>query len=175
MSEGLSLQILIEFAQVSLLAFGGASAALPEMHRRLVEGHAWVSDAQFSELFGLAQAAPGPNILFASLFGWTLSGFWGALAGLIGIAGPSSALAYVVNRFWDRHPSARWRELVLAALVPITIGLTLSSAYLLTLGAGRSAGAYGLIAASAAVLFWTRIHPLWCIGIGAALGFGGWI
>ena len=168
-------QYLIEFAQISLLAFGGASAALPEMHRRVVEKHGWVSDEQFSELFGLAQAAPGPNLLVASLIGWKVAQFAGALAGLIGMAGPSSLLAYAVTRLWDRHPRARWRELLLAALVPITIGLTLSSGYLLTLGAGRSASAYVLIAATAAVLLWSRLHPLWCIAIGAALGYAGWI
>ena len=168
-------QFLIEFAQVSLLAFGGASAALPEMHRRVVEEHGWVNDEQFSELFGLAQAAPGPNVLVASLIGWKVAQFAGAVAGLIGMVGPSSLLAYAVTRLWDRQGAARWREWLLAALVPITIGLTLASGYLLTLGAGRSAGGYLLIAATAAATLWTPVHPLWCIAIGAALGYAGWI
>jgi chromate transporter len=168
-------QYLAEFAQVSLLAFGGATAALPEMHRRVVEKHAWVSAEQFSELVGLAQAAPGPNILVASLIGWKVARFPGALAGLVGMLGPSSLLAYAVTRAWDRSRHARARELALAALVPITIGLTLSSSYLLTLGAGRSAGAFVLIAATAALMLFTRVHPLWSIAIGAALGYAGWI
>jgi chromate transporter len=166
-------QLLQEFAQVSLLAFGGAVSALPEMHRRVVEEHGWVSDAQFADLFGLAQAAPGPNILVASLIGWKVTGLSGALAGLVGIVGPSSLLACAVTRLWDRKPNARWRAHVLAALVPITIGLTLSSGYLITQGAGRSAGAYVLIALSAAAFFWTRMHPMWWIAIGAALGYFG--
>src|SRR5699024_6885565 len=45
-------QYLAEFAQVSLLAFGGATSALPEMHRRVVVEHGWVSEAQFAEMFG---------------------------------------------------------------------------------------------------------------------------
>jgi chromate transporter len=168
-------QYLIEFTQVSLLAFGGATAALPEMHRRVVEKHAWLSGEQFSELVGLAQAAPGPNILVASLIGWKVAEFPGALAGLVGMLGPSSLLAYAVTRLWDRSRHARWRELLLVALVPITIGLTLSSSYLLTLGAGRSAAAYVLIGATAATMLFTRMHPLWLIVIGAALGYVGWI
>jgi chromate transporter len=175
MNEELALQYLIEFAQVSLLAFGGATAALPEMHRRVVEKHGWVSDTQFSEMFGLAQAAPGPNVLVASLIGWKVAGFWGALAGAVGALGPASLLAFFVTRFWDRQGEARWRGWLLAALVPITIGLTLSSGYLVTLGAGRSAGAYALVAVTAAALLWTRMHPLWWIAIGAGLGLAGLI
>jgi chromate transporter len=168
-------QYLLEFAQISLLAFGGASSALPEMHRRVVENHGWVNDEQFAELFGLAQAAPGPNLLVASLIGWKVAEFPGALAGLVGMCGPSSVLAFVVTRFWDSQQNSRWRALLLAALVPITIGLTLSSAYLVTLGAGRSTGAFVLLAATAATMFWTRMHPLWLIVIGAALGYAGWV
>ncbi len=171
----LAWQYFLEFAQVSLLAFGGASSALPEMHRRVVERQHWLSDEQFSELFGLAQSAPGPNVLVASLMGWKVARFAGALAGLLGMVGPSSLLAYGAARLWDRHPGARWREWLLRALVPITIGLTLSSGYLLTLGAGRSYTAYVLIAATAAVTLWTRMHPLWCIAAGAALGYAGLI
>jgi chromate transporter len=166
-------RFFIEFLQVSLLAFGGGTAALPEMHRVVVEEQAWASEAQFSEMFGLAQASPGPNILVASLIGWKVAEFPGALAGLVGVLGPASLLSYFVNRAWDHRPHERWRELVLAALVPITIGLTLSSGYLVTLGAAQTVGTSILIAAAAAAFFWTRVHPLWWIGIGAALGYMG--
>ncbi len=166
---------LIEFAQVSLLAFGGGTSAVPEMHRRVVDAHGWASDVEFAEMFGLAQAAPGPNILVASLIGWKVALLPGALAGLVGVLGPSSLLSYAVTKFWDRNPDDRWRVLVLAALVPLTIGLTLSSGYLITLGAGRSIGAGALIAASFAAFYWTRMHPLWWIGIGAALGYAGFL
>ena len=168
-------QYLVEFSQVSLLAFGGATSALPEMHRRVVVEHGWVSEAQFAEMFGLAQAAPGPNILVASLIGWKLAALPGALAGAIGVLVPSSVLAYVVTRLWDRKPNTRWRTILLSALVPVTLGLTLSSGYLVTLGAARSEGACVLIAASAAAFFWTRMHPMWWIAIGATLGYLGWV
>jgi chromate transporter len=173
MNEDLAWQYFWEFAQISLLAFGGATATLPEMHRRVVEKHGWASDEQFAELFGLAQAAPGPNIMVASLIGWKVAGFAGAFAGMVGILGPASLLAYGVTRFWDKHPESRWRKHLLTALVPLTIGLTLSSGYLVTLGAGRSVGAYLLVAVTAATLLGTKMHPLWWIAIGAVLGLFG--
>lgn len=39
----------------------------------------------------------------------------------------------------------------------------------------RSAGAFLVVAATAAANLWTRIHPLWCIVIGALLGLAGWV
>jgi chromate transporter len=166
-------EYLWEFSQVSLLAFGGATSALPEMHRRVVTGHAWVTDAEFSEMFGLAQAAPGPNILVASLIGWRLGELPGALAGAIGVLTPAAVLAYFVTRLWDRKPNTRGRTMLLNALVPVTIGLTLSSGYLITLGAARSTGAVVLIVASTAAFFFTRMHPMWWIVTGAMLGYLG--
>ena len=97
----------------------------------------------------------------------------GALAGAIGVLTPAAVLAYFVTRLWDRKPNTRGRTMLLNALVPVTIGLTLSSGYLITLGAARSTGAVVLIVASTAAFFFTRMHPMWWIVTGAMLGYLG--
>lgn len=51
------------FGQLSLLAFGGGNTILPEMQRAVVDVHHWMSAQEFSALFALAQAAPGPNMM----------------------------------------------------------------------------------------------------------------
>ncbi|MCX7159333.1 MAG: chromate transporter, partial [Proteobacteria bacterium] len=61
--------LIADFAVLSLLSVGGAVSVLPEMHRSLVDVHGWMSGREFSDLFALAQAAPGPNVLVVSLFG----------------------------------------------------------------------------------------------------------
>ena len=58
-------------------------------------------------------------------------------------------------------------------VLPVTIGLTLASAYLVTLGAGQSPGAYIFIACTAAAVLGGRMHPLWPIGVGGLLGYAG--
>ena len=55
-----------------MLAVGGAITAAPEMHRYLVDETAWLSEAQFTSSIALAQAAPGPNILFVALMGFNV-------------------------------------------------------------------------------------------------------
>ena len=39
--------VVMHFAGISLLAVGGAISALPEIHRFLVDEHAYLSDDQF--------------------------------------------------------------------------------------------------------------------------------
>jgi chromate transporter len=69
------------FVILSFLAFGGANATLPEIHRLVVEQNQWLAADIFSDLFAISQAAPGPNVLLISLIGLQLSGL--GLSGLV--------------------------------------------------------------------------------------------
>jgi chromate transporter len=64
------IELFLEFVLLSTVAFGGATALLPEMHRVVVENHHWLDDATFTHLYAIAQAAPGPNVLVVTLIGW---------------------------------------------------------------------------------------------------------
>ena len=55
---------------LSLLSIGGGNVVLPEMHLRAVNGHHWLSDSQFADIFSISQAAPGPSILIVTLVGY---------------------------------------------------------------------------------------------------------
>jgi len=73
------LIIAVQFAVMSLLAFGGANAVVPEMHRQAVELRGWMSDRQFADLFAISQVAPGPNVMIVTLIGYQVAGLSGAL------------------------------------------------------------------------------------------------
>ncbi len=64
------IALFFMFSQLSLLAFGGGNAILPEMQRQVVEVHQWMTATEFSALFALSQAAPGPNMMIVNLVGW---------------------------------------------------------------------------------------------------------
>ena len=65
------LAFFFHYLSLSLLAVGGAIATIPDMHRFLVDNNAWLTEAQFNASIAIAQAAPGPNVLFIALLGWT--------------------------------------------------------------------------------------------------------
>lgn len=174
MNETLA-QLALDFSALSLIAVGGAVTVLPEMHRSIVEVHGWMSGAQFAELFALAQAAPGPNILVVSLVGWKVAGLSGAVVATAAMCVPSCVLTYAVSGVWQRFRGARWRSAVEDGLVPVTVGLMLAGGYLITVSADHSIGAFAITAATAAIVLTTRIHPLWVFAAGGLLGLAGWV
>ena len=116
----LLLQIALDFSVLSLLAVGGAPTVLPEMQRNVVEVHGWMSASQFADLYAIAQASPGPNILIVCLVGWKVAGLAGALTATLGMVGPSCVLTCLVAGVWDRFREANWRRVVQLGVAPLT-------------------------------------------------------
>ena len=66
------LNLFGHYMLLSLLSIGGAISTTSEMHRFLVEEHQWLTQSQFNDSIAIAQAAPGPNVLFVALMGWNV-------------------------------------------------------------------------------------------------------
>lgn len=160
------------FAQMSLLAVGGANALVPEMQRQ-VQAHGWMQPAEFAALFALAQAAPGPNMLVVTLVGWRVAGLSGALAATGAFVVPTGVLTFVASGVWQRFREAQWRRVIQAGLTPVTVGLVMAAAVLLCWAAARDAGLLVLAVAVAVAMLTTKLHPLWLLATGAALGAAG--
>ncbi|HKO71509.1 MAG TPA: chromate transporter [Bradyrhizobium sp.] len=163
------------FGLMSLFAVGGANAAIPEMHRVAVEVQHWMSDKQFSDVFAISQLSPGPNVLIVTLIGYSVAGIPGALASTLAMCVPTAVLAYWVSRMLRRPTQSRWPSIIQRALVPLSIGLMGASALILALTSDRTWAAGLVTAATAALAFATRLHPLWLLLAGGILGFAGLI
>jgi chromate transporter len=165
--------LLLRFSLFSLMAVGGATALIPEMHRQVVELHGWMNNADFAALFAIAQAAPGPNVIFVSLIGWKLAGIPGAFICTLGMCAPSALLAYQVGRLWDRCRHSPWRQAIERGLAPITIGLVLGSGCLLVQATGTRWPLLVIAALSAGLSGFSRQNPLWWLAGAALLGGAG--
>jgi chromate transporter len=162
------------FATLSFLAIGGVNALIPEIHRRVVDVHHWLTDADFSQAFAIAQAAPGPNMLIVSVIGWRVDGFLGAAVATLAICAPSSVLTFAVAHVWDRFRDSPLRSAIQHGLVPVTVGLVLAGGYVLARAADQTWGALAITIVTVGLMLTTRLHPLWLLGAGAlagALGF----
>jgi len=165
------LDLVLWFSLLSLLSIGGMSSIMPEMQRIVVEINHWVTPAEFTQLFAVSQAAPGPNILITSLIGWHVAGVAGSLAALAAMTVPASVLTWYVSAAWDRFRDAPWRAVVQRALLPVTVGLVLSGGYVLATPHGLDWRSVLIAGASAAALFATRLNPLWLLAGGGVLGY----
>lgn len=188
------LTLFLHFASLSILAVGGAISTAPDMQRFLVVEHGWLSDEQFTSSIALAQAAPGPNILFVPLVGWNIGlnaagglaagwvGLASAMAGvcitLLGIMLPSSILTFTASRWGHRNRELRAVRAFKQGMAPIVIALLIATGWILA--ANHKAEDHHLalwtVSAVTTVVIWkTRIHILWLLGAGAIAGWMGWI
>ena len=178
------LSFFSHYLMLSLLSIGGAISTLPDMHRYLVDQNHWLSEAQFNASVAIAQAAPGPNVLFIALLGWNVGlntgSVWAGLLGMsiamVGILLPSTTLTYTAARWGHKNRDLRAVRAFKLGMSPIVIGLLLATGWIM-------AGAHHmlsqdwpiwLLTAACALLVWrTKMHLLWLLGAGAVLGWFG--
>ena len=188
------LDLFAHFLSLSLLAVGGAISTAPEMHRYLVNDQHWLSDGQFSSSITLAQAAPGPNVLFIALMGWNVGlnaaggvaagvaawpmGLLGLFISMLGIMVPSSALTLMATRWGHKNKDLRQVRAFKQGMVPVVVALLASTGWLLAGSHGSPLQEWRLwtVSAVVTVLCWrTKIHLLWLLSAGGLLGWMGWI
>jgi chromate transporter len=157
---------------VSILSVGGALTVAPELRRLLVDRLALLGSAQFATSLALAQAAPGPNALYAALVGFEIAGLLGAVVVLTAYMAPTTVLALAVARFGAGTGQHRAVVALKAGLAPIAVAMLVATSWILA--AQTPAPAPIALSAAAALLVWrTRLHLLWIIGAGALLGAAG--
>jgi chromate transporter len=77
------LDLFTAFMGVGLSGFGGV---LPFARRMLVDRRRWLSPAEFTEVLGLSQLLPGPNIVNVTIYvGARFAGIPGAVAAFLGL------------------------------------------------------------------------------------------
>ncbi|TDS90279.1 chromate transporter [Rahnella victoriana] len=164
------LSLALLFTELSVMAFGGGNTILPEMQRAVVDVHHWMSAQEFSALFALAQAAPGPNMMIVPLIGWQVAGWSGLLVSSLAKFGPSSIITLIVMGGWKRYKDRPWRQTIQRGLVPVTVGLVVSSGLLIAKASATTLTLAGVIALCTLLALNKRIHPLWVLAVGAVLG-----
>ncbi|MFZ6760661.1 chromate transporter [Undibacterium sp. Ji50W] len=180
------LQLFMHYMMLSLLSIGGAVSTLPDMHRYLVAQQGWLTDAQFNASVSIAQAAPGPNVLFIALMGWNVGmnagGMWTGLLGVLvtmtGILLPSTTLTYMAASWGHANRELRSVRAFKLGMAPIVIGLLLATGWIMAASHNQAAQDWPLwlLTLTCAVVVWrTRLHLLWLLGAGAILGWFGLI
>jgi chromate transporter len=176
------LNLFGHFLLLSMMSIGGAISTSSEMHRFLVEQHAWLTQEQFNAAIALAQAAPGPNVLFVALMGWHVgmnagslgAALFGVLVTMVGIMTPSTIITYTAARWGHRNRDLRAVRAFKQGMAPVVIALLLSTAWILGSSVGAAGWRLPLLAVAAGVVIWrTRLHLLWVLAAGALLGAFG--
>jgi chromate transporter len=164
------VELALYFGLLSLISVGGLPSVITEMQRYTIDVKGWLTPSEFLQAFAVGQAAPGPNVLIASLIGFKVAGLAGAVVALLAMCGPAAVLAWWVAELWDRFKGSDWRRAIQRAIGPIVVALIFSGGFVIATP-GAPDWRLWLIAGAAVVgMLGTRLNPLWLLGGGAVLG-----
>lgn len=169
----LLVDLFVSFFFVAFVSFGGATAVIPELYRIAVTEHGWMDAQTFTDLFAIAQAAPGPNVLIVTLIGQHVDGWPGALVATLGMCLPMSLIVGLLFKHWDRLQHWRGREAIQLGVAPLAVGLVLASGVLIARSTAPGWVGLALVGFTVWLSLRTKLHPLWLILLGAILGVTG--
>ena len=175
MSTDELLALFAHYLSLSVFATGGAMALASDMHRYVVDEHAYITHTQFVNSIALAQAAPGPNILFVTVMGWQIAGLPGALATTLGLSLPALVFPVIVSRLGRLAQFGRLLKALQRGLGPVAIGLMAATCFLLVRQAPGVWKGAAIIAVSTLLLATTRVPPVLLILVAGVVGaFVNW-
>lgn len=167
-------QMFLHFLTLSLLSIGGGITTAPDMHRYLVGERHWLTDAGFTSSIALAQAAPGPNILFVAVLGFNVSGLAGAAAAMLGMMIPSATLVLMATRWARRNREHLGVRAFTVGMTPLTLGLMVATGWLLAapylVDDQHRLATLALIAVTIVLTLKTRLGVVWMVLGGGILG-----
>ena len=118
--------LFMGFLQVGLSGFGGV---LPWARRMVVEQRRWLTPAEFTDMLGLCQFLPGPNIVNLSVaLGARFHGLRGAIVAFAGITLPPVVVVLSLGALYDRFGDLPVIQHAIAGMAAAAAGLVLATA-----------------------------------------------
>lgn len=164
MDDNRLLGLILVFAPLSILSFGGGQAIIADMQHQTVDVWGWLTANQFSDLFAISRAAPGPSTLIAALIGYQIAGFAGSIIATLAIYIPSSIVVYYATSWWQNHPDSRLKRSFERGLGPVAIGLLFAGALAIIESGPISWLMMINLAICTAILYFTKFNPYKLVG-----------
>lgn len=182
------LLLFVEFFKTGLFAVGGGLATVPFI-RDMGATYGWITEFELANIIAIAESTPGPiGVNTATYVGYLVCGIPGAILATLGLVTPSVIIIILVAKAIRKYSDSYLVQSLFKALRPAAIGLITAAGFsLLLTSLGVKAdfarftfsadwysllklGIYGVFTFFA---FWkktAKIHPLFFILVGGALG-----
>ena len=97
-------KIILTFAKIDMLSFGGGYVAIPIVEKQVVEINKWMTYAEFSDVLALDEITPGPIAINCATFvGMRMGGLPGAIAATLGNILPSFILSLILIKLYQKY------------------------------------------------------------------------
>jgi chromate transporter len=170
MRDDVLIGLAVVFVPFSLISIGGGASIISGIESEVVGARGWLTSKEFVELFAISRAAPGPGTMLATLIGWKVGGWAGALVASLALFVPSSLLCYTVFRLSNAHRERLWHRAMREGLAPIGTGLVIAGVIsILRLTGGDLSSVLIALASAAAMIAFPRLPPLLLICLGGCI------
>jgi chromate transporter len=169
------------FFRIGNTTFGGGYVTIGMLGRELVDTRRWISSEKFDLAFVLARVTPGTNLIaFCAAVGALICGVAGAVAAVVALTAPSSALAVLITFGFERWQGNRIAMAAIGGTVAAVAGMMWATIWVILKphvgGMTRSGMTRNLqvVVIAGGALVATRIFgltPLPIIVAGALIGF----
>ncbi|HJN34978.1 MAG: chromate transporter [Prochlorococcus sp.] len=171
------IDVVWQFLSLSLFSIGGGNTLLTEYYYMAVDKYCWLTDAQFSDLYAFAEAAPGPSSMLVGLLGMGAAQkegpFWqiaSAYAAEISILLPSTLLMVAACLSWNQLKNSPWHVAFEKGLGPITLGILFAIGLKILDTANTNLQGVIVSIVVCCLMLKTKISPLWFMAAAGLMG-----
>jgi chromate transporter len=159
------------FLWIGLTAIGGL-AMTAHVRKKIVDKRHWLDETTFDSGLALCQVIPGAIIMqLAAYIGLKLRGIKGALVCFVGFGLPAFLVMLILSIIYKHSKNTEGVELILSGLRVVIVAIVANAVYLFGKKNFKNVNDW-IIAAVAACLFLTKLHPAVVLIIAGILGLG---
>ncbi|MBB6122521.1 chromate efflux transporter [Sphingobium subterraneum] len=102
-------ELLVVFARIGCLSFGGPAGQIGLMHREIVEDRRWIEESAYLRALNFCHLLPGPEAQqLATWIGWRLHGVAGGLAAGLLFVIPGALVMLLLSLFYAMATGQAW-------------------------------------------------------------------
>lgn len=163
------LELFLSFFWIGLTGFGGL-AMTAHIRKHIVDKRKWIDANTFDSGLALCQIIPGAIVMQLSAYiGLKLKGVRGAVVCFIGFGLPAFLIMFILSVLYKQSKNISGVEVVLGGLRVIIVSIVANAAYIFGKKNFKNVNDW-IIAAIAAGLFLTKLHPMLVLLIASLLG-----
>jgi chromate transporter len=160
------------FTKIGFTSFGSGLSGY--MHRDLVEGRGWLSEADFVSGLAVSQSMPGLNVVNLAIWlGFTMRGSPGAAVAFVGVVAPPTLIILLLGFAYDSWGHAPIVHRVLAGVAAAAAGLTLNLGTRAAKLAARNVVAIAVLAGTFVTIGILRWPMLYVVLVALPVAIGG--
>ena len=132
-SKGVSIlkliaELFLVFAKMGLFTVGGGYAMFPIMKQELAQKRNWVTEEEILDYYAIGQCTPGIiAVNVATFVGKKVGGFWGSVAGTVGVISPSVIIIMIIAAFINNFADLWFVQSAFAGIRVVVIILILNT------------------------------------------------